>query len=216
MSLITKQDLINATKERKLFVIKDFYKDFPSWKSIDEFYDFAKNRKTIEYNWFGGMVAVEDRKRIEHYRKAMLDIFSCHRGHVLYSMMIISFLNRNNNLMTDKHLIDLYLKFAIDNPIKIPKQITVVDDGFSGIKKEDLAPGVHSDPEDRFFIQGNGQTLWKVFHDNKELNYEILLNQGDMAYIPKGVFHSVDAMSPRHSVSIAFGDDPEITSLGMV
>ena len=201
---------MSATKQRRLHVVKDFYKDFPSWESIDEFYDFAKKSGTIEYPWFGGMVAVVDRKGIDYYSKAMSDILSCHKGHVLYSLMIISFVSRNNNLMTDKNLIDLYSKFAIDNPIKIPKEIIITQDGLSGIKKEDWEPKVHSDPEDRFFIQGNGQTFWKVFHDNQELNYEILLSQGDMVYIPKGVFHSVDAMSPRHSISIAFSDDPEI------
>ena len=206
-----KQDLINATRDRKIFVIKDFYKGFPSWESIDEFYDFAKKSNTIEYNWFGGMVTKDDRKGIEYYGQALSDILSCHKGSVIFSMMIISFVSRNNNLMTDKQLIDLYSKFIIDNPIKIPQEITINDDGLSGIKREDWDPRVHSDAEDRFFIQGNGQTLWKIFHHNKELNYEVLLNQGDMAYIPRGVFHSVDAMCPRHSISIALSHDPEIS-----
>jgi mannose-6-phosphate isomerase-like protein (cupin superfamily) len=210
MTLITKQDLINATKERKLFIVKDFYKDFPSWKDVDSLYDTVKDSGTLNYNSFGTMVIENDPRILKYYIKAMSDISSYYQGNPIFSILIIHFINRNNNKMTDESLANLFSKFTVDNSKKIPEEITVKDDGVDGWPTETWDPTVHSDPENRFFIQADGQSLWKVFHDNKELNYEVLLSPGDMVYIPKGVIHSVESMCPRHSVSIAFSDDPEI------
>lgn len=210
MNTISKQDLINATKDRKLFVVKDFCKDVPSWKDINNFYDMAKKSNTIVYGSFGTMVSQRDRRILDYYKKAIHDISLSHKGNVLFSLAIVHFINTKNNVMHDDDLVNFFSKFTEDNPKKIKREITIKDDGLDGIVKEDWVPKVHSDEQERFFIQGIGQSLWKVFHDNKELNYEIFLNQGDMAYIPKGVFHSVESMCPRHSVSIAFSDDPDI------
>jgi mannose-6-phosphate isomerase-like protein (cupin superfamily) len=210
MTLITKEDLISATKQRRLHVVENFYKDFPSWKDIDGFYDSAKETGTIDYNSFGTMVIEKDTRVLEYYKKAVADISLYHNGHVIFSMMIIHFINRNRNTMADKNLANLFSKFVKDNSKKIPKELTVHDYGVDGWPTESWDPEVHSDQQDRFFIQGSGQSLWKIFHENKDLNYEVLLSEGDAAYIPKGVVHSVESMCPRHSVSIAFSDDPEI------
>lgn len=207
---MTKEDLILATKQRRLHVVKNFYKDFPSWKDIDNFYDSAKENGTIDYNSFGTMVIENDTRVLTYYKKAVSDISLCHNGNVLFSMMIIHFINRNSNEMTDRNLSNLFSKFNTDNPKKIPEELRVHDNGVDGWGTEFWDPAIHSDQQDRLFIQGSGQSLWKVFYDNKELNYEVLLSEGDAAYIPKGVVHSVESMCPRHSASIAFSDDPEI------
>lgn len=211
MTLITKEDMLLATKQRKLHVVKNFYPDHPSWEDIDHLYDLAKVNNTILYNSFGTMVIREDAKVLKYYEKAVSIFSSCHRGNVLFLIMIIHFINRNNNVMTDKNLSNLFSKFVEDNPKKVSEELTIKDDGISGWPNKVWDPKIHSDAQDRLFIQGSGQSLWKVFNDNKELNYEVLLSEGDAAYIPKGVTHSVESMSPRHSVSIAFSDDPEIT-----
>jgi len=207
---MTKEDLMLATKQRRLHVVKKFYKEFPSWEEINNFYDRAKETETIDYNSFGTMVIQNDIRVLEYYKKAVSDISLYHGGQVLFSMMIIHFINRNNNAMTDKSLDNLFSKFTTDNSKKIPEELIVHDNGVDGWSVESWDPEVHSDGQDRFFIQGSGQSLWKVFHNNKELNYEILLSEGDAAYIPKGVIHSVESMCPRHSVSIAFSEDPDI------
>lgn len=210
MTLITKQDLINATKDRRLFVIKEFCKDFPSWEDLDNFYDLAKARNTIDYNSFATLTIKNDLGVYKYYKKAVSDISLYYNGHPSFAMMIVHFINRNSNKMEDSSLSNIFLKFSVDNPKKIPEELTIKDDGVDGWPRESWDPTIHSDAENRFFIQGSGQSLWKVFHDNKELNYETLLSPGDLAYIPKGVIHSVESMCPRHSVSIAFSDDPEI------
>lgn len=211
MTIIVKQDLINAKKDRKLFVVKDFYKDFPSWEDINNFYDLAKSSKTINYNSFGTFTIENDLRVYKYYRNAISDISLFYKGNPAFAMMIVHFINWNNNKMTDNSLANIFSKFTVDNPKKVPEELRVTDDGVHGWPRELWNPAIHSDAEDRFFIQGSGESLWKVFHDNKELNYEVLLSPGDMAYIPKGVIHSVESMCPRHSVSIAFSDDPEIS-----
>jgi len=210
MILITKQDLINAKKEKKLFIVKDFYKDFPSWEDINNFYDLAKKSGAVKYSWFGGMLIKGDIMFLEYYKKAISEISLYHKGSPTSEMMIIHFINRNDNKMIDESLVNVFSKFIVDNPKKIPKELTIKDDGVEGWSREDWDPAIHSDAEDRFFIQGIGQSLWKIFYDNKELNYEVLLSPGDMAYIPKGLIHSVESMCPRHSVSIGFSEDIEI------
>jgi mannose-6-phosphate isomerase-like protein (cupin superfamily) len=208
--MATKQDLINAKKERKLFVIRDFCKDHPSWENVNNLYDLAKESGTIDYNSFGTMVIESDSRVLECYKKAIYDISLLHSGNILFSMMIIHFINRNNNLMEDKDLKSLFSKFSTDNSEKIPTEITIKDDGVDGWPRESWDPTIHSDQQDRFFIQGSGQSLWNIFYEDKKLNYAVLLNNGDMAYIPKGVIHSVESLCPRHSVSIALSDDPAI------
>jgi len=212
MNLIKKEDLINAKKQKKLFVFENYYKNFPSWDDINSLYDAVKENGSLDYNSFGTMVIENDPRILKYYIKALSDISSYHKGRYRFSMIIIHFINRNNNKMTDKSLVNLFSKFISDNPEKIPEEITIKDDGVDGWPTEVWDPTVHSDKEDRFFIQGSGQSLWKIFHDNKELNYEVLLSPGDMAYIPKGIIHSVESMCPRHSVSIALSDDPEIAN----
>ena len=208
--MITKQDLINAKKEKKLLVIKNYYKDSPSWEDIDYLYDVIKKDGFLDYNSFGTMVFENDPRILKYYMKAISDIASYHDGRFLFSMIIIHFINKNNNKMTDKSLTNLFSKFIVDNPEKIPKEITIRDDGVDGWPAESWNQAIHSDKEDRFFFQGSGQSLWKIFHDEEQLNYEIVLSEGDMTYIPKGVIHSVESLCPRHSASIAFSDDPEI------
>jgi mannose-6-phosphate isomerase-like protein (cupin superfamily) len=210
MKLMTKEDMILATKQRRLHVVKNFYADFPSWKDLDHFYDLAKATNTVVYNSFGTMVIKDDIGVLRYYQKAVSNFSSHHKGSILFSIMIIHFINRNNNVIAENSLANLFSKFMVDNSEKIPEEITIKDNGVDGWPREVWDPKVHSDAQDRLFIQGSGESLWRVFYDNKELNYEVLLSEGDAAYIPKGVNHSVESMCPRHSVSIAFSDDPDI------
>ena len=94
MTLITKQDLINATKERKLFLIKDFYKDFPSWKDIDNLYDDVKGSGTLNYNSFGTMV-IENDPRIFMIGGVVL---------VSYGLYTI-FYQKTKKIVTDQELV---------------------------------------------------------------------------------------------------------------
>lgn len=208
--MTTKQDLINAKKEKRLHVYSGFYKDFPTWSDINDLYSETKSGGLLDYNSFGTMLIEDTEHVLKYYNDAVKDISLIHTGRIHFAMMIIHFINRNNNTISDESCKVLIDRFYQDNPKKIPQELTIKDDGVDGWPRESWDPAVHSDPEDRFFIQNDGQSLWKVFHDNEELNYEVVLSAGDTAYIPKGVIHSVESLCPRHAVSIALSDDPEI------
>ena len=49
-------ELINATKKRDLYVLKEFCKDYPTWSEINDLYDLTKStgkKEEIDYNSFG-------------------------------------------------------------------------------------------------------------------------------------------------------------------
>jgi mannose-6-phosphate isomerase-like protein (cupin superfamily) len=210
------KELINATKERDLYVVKGFCKYYPSWSDINDLYDLTKNTGEIDYNSFGTVLIENSHNVLSYYQNAIKDISLMHKGSVKFGMMIIHLISRNSNVIKDYDALRFADKFYADNPKKIPKELTIKDYGVDGWRDEDWHPTVHSDAQDRFFIQGDGESLWKIFDDNSTLVKEYTLSVGDMAYIPRGVIHSVETLSPRYAVSIAFDDDPEITSLGMV
>lgn len=58
--------------------------------------------------------------------------------------------------------------------------------------------GNHKDSMDVYFWQCQGVTKWII--DNKD---EVILNPGDLIYVPKGVYHKVIPLSPRLGVSMS-------------
>jgi mannose-6-phosphate isomerase-like protein (cupin superfamily) len=77
------------------------------------------------------------------------------------------------------------------------------------IPYDEFAPTIHSDAVDGFFIQNDGETLWRIFRNTGVEQH--VLKSGDMMYIPKNIIHSVESLTPRHSVSIAF-EDPKLNA----
>ena len=206
--MITKQELILAKKQRQLHVQKNFYKDHFTWSQVDGIYDLNNG---INYSSFGTMVIANKENILNNYQDLLDEVSKAHDGEIQFGVIIIHFINDNNNKIDDYDCLKLSNKFYHDNPEKIPSELTIKDDGIEGWPDGVWAPTIHFDPEDRFFIQGDGQTLWKIFDDSMNITDTVTLGPGDLAYIPKGLLHSVDSLSPRHSVTIAFSDDPVIS-----
>ena len=59
----------------------------------------------------------------------------------------------------------------------------------------------HADPEDVFIISLHGVTTYRIFSDK---DMDIVLNKGDMIYIPRGIKHKVLAMTPRVIASFGY------------
>jgi len=213
--VITKEDLVEATKERRLHVVKNFYNKFPLWLDIDNLYDLIKDTKPedIDYNSFNTMI-IMDKFKILNFYNDVVEIFSkIHNGHIQFIMLIISFINRNNNVINDSDCLRLTKKYYLDNPKKIPEELTINKYSVDGWPNSFWDPPIHFDAEDRIFIQGLGQTLWKIFDNNNVLTDEIILYSGDLAYIPAKLQHSVESLCARHSVSIALSEDNEINHM---
>lgn len=206
--MITKQDLIFAKQQRQLHIIKNFYDNHFTWSQLNRIYDLNNG---INYSSFGTMTIANKENILNNCQDLLDDISKAHNGEIKFGAIIIHFINDNNNKIEDPDCLKLSNKFYQDNPEKIPSELTIRDDGIEGWPDGVWAPTIHFDPEDRFFIQGDGQTLWKIFDDSMNITDTVILEPGDLAYIPKGLLHSVDSLSPRHSVTIAFSDDSEIT-----
>lgn len=204
MSKITKNDLVLATEQKKIHVSRNFLRKPPSWSDIGKIYDLDKEIVYISF----GIFQVEEKEIILNYYKEVIDsINKIYEGRPLFGMIIVDFINRNNNIISNPDCSNLFLRFSEKNPLKFTKYITVEDYGIDG---GDWEPKVHFGTENRFFVQGGGQTLWRLFDDLNNLTDAIILNPGDLAFIPKGLLHSVESLSPKHSMSIVFSDEPVI------
>lgn len=61
--------------------------------------------------------------------------------------------------------------------------------------------GKHVDDVDVYFLQAIGTTRFTVWEDGQEYVYD--LNPSDMIYVPAGLYHSTQALTPR--VGISYG-----------
>jgi mannose-6-phosphate isomerase-like protein (cupin superfamily) len=202
MTTITRNDIALATEQKKIYVSRNFLTKTPSWSDIGNVYDLDKK---IVYMSFASFQAQEKEIIFDCYKDVLDSINRVYKGYPLFGMIIVHFINRNNNIISDPDCLSLFNRFCENNHKKIPDNITIKDHGIDG---DFWNPKVHFDRENRFFVQGGGQSLWRLFDDSENLIDAIILNPGDLAYIPKGVRHSVESVGPRHSISIAFSDEP--------
>lgn len=61
--------------------------------------------------------------------------------------------------------------------------------------------GRHKDTADVFYIQALGKTHWAIDFEGMQ---EYDLEEGDMVFIPAGVFHASTPLTPRVGLSIGF------------
>lgn len=207
LPVISKDSLILATKERRLHLVRGFDKNFPSWSDVNRLYEISKVLAHVDYNSFGQMIISNPHQKIKQYNHVIDYFKKIHNGELKFSMIIIGFLNKTNNII-NKDALEISKKFFLENNKEIPEIVTIED--YAAYPSRYFEPVIHSDPEDRFFIQGSGSTMWKIFDDEKNIKDVLTLEPGDLVYIPKNLIHSVDPLSVRHCISIAFSDDPEI------
>lgn len=74
---------------------------------------------------------------------------------------------------------------------------------------------IHADSTDNFLFHVRGKIRWYIYKEFVTHNYHpkeedvtvsriIELDEGDLLYIPKGLFHRVETLSPRISISFHF------------
>ena len=126
-----------------------------------------------------------------------------------YNMNVLSwteaFLNYDNSVKNNKHIKFNYPGFFVSHE---GQEIEKVKDVLNHLectsahlyfnvttKVESF--GRHKDTVDVWFWQCQGVTKWILDND------EVILNPGDLIYIPKGVYHTVVPLSPRLGVSMS-------------
>lgn len=194
--MFTKEQIENAKKARNVVVLKNVIKDSAKWKDISKVYDIA-NEKNIRHVSFATMAIESTEKYTNVYNETIKDIQNIHGGEPIGAMSILHFFTGNSNELNDTDGIEFKEKFIKRTPHEQPHPTEVLG-------PESFSPTIHIDDVDGFFIQNEGETLWRIYKD--EGIQEHHLYEGDFMYIPKFVVHSVESLTPRHSVSIAFQD----------
>jgi len=204
MTTITKNDVMSAIEQKKIYISRNFVSKTLSWSDIGDIYDLDKN---VVYTSWASFQSQEEPIIFDYYKHVLESFGKIYKGHPLFGMVIVHLISRNNNTLIDSDFLSLSNRFLENNPKKIPENITIRDHGLDGDSWDST---VHFDKENRLYVQGGGQTMWKLFDDSKSLIDAIILNPGDLAFIPKGLFHSVESIGPRHSLSVALSDEPVI------
>lgn len=74
---------------------------------------------------------------------------------------------------------------------------------YRGLNSYSTGLGKHKDTMDVFFWQIKGTTKWNISEDNELFTY--IVEEGDVIFVPRLVFHEVTSLCPR--VGISFGVD---------
>jgi cupin superfamily acireductone dioxygenase involved in methionine salvage len=66
----------------------------------------------------------------------------------------------------------------------------------------------HEDRENNLFWQGRGRSRWRLYdsEDNPQPFMDIVLEDGDLLFVPGGTYHYVEPLTPRFGFAILFGD----------
>ena len=117
-----------------------------------------------------------------------------------------AFLNYDNSVRNNKQIKFSYPGFFVSHEgHEIEKVQNVLKDLkcsiahlYFNISTKAETFGKHKDTMDVYFWQCQGVTKWII--EDKD---EVILNPGDMIYIPKGINHNVIPLSPRLGVSMS-------------
>lgn len=201
--MISKKDIVDSIDNRDVFVVRNFTDSMPYWKDINFLYDRAIGSQDLKFASFGTMVISQSEKYCNFYNDFIKLFTDIHGGNLYNAMTIIHFINRTNNVIDDKDALEFSKKFYNDNTHPWPTDLKISD--YNAEPRDHFAPTIHCDDADGFFIQGKGETFWTIYNENKIIK-EYTMKFGDMMYIPKNLYHSVESLSPRFSVSISFSD----------
>jgi len=192
--MFTKDQIEGAKKARNVVVLRNEISKSAKWKDVSEVYDVA-NERNIRHVSFATMAIENTEKYTSVYDEIIKDIQHVHGGEPIGAMSILHFLTGRSNELNDQDGVEFKEKFIKRTPHQQPQEV---------LSPESFRPTIHIDDVDGFFIQNEGETLWRIYKD--EGIQEHHLREGDFMYIPKFVVHSVESLTPRHSVSIAFKD----------
>ena len=126
-----------------------------------------------------------------------------------YNMNVLdwteAFLNFNNSVSQNKEIKFNYPGFYvsheghyIDKVKEVLKDLNCnIAHLYFNISTKAETFGKHKDTMNVYFWQCQGVSKWIVEND------EVILNPGDLIYIPKGVYHNVIPLTPRLGVSMS-------------
>ena len=175
------QDLVKESKSlQQSFVLKNINFEVPTWDEILNFMDYAfwnyeKLPVPEHYDAFGGIQI-----KYPYYTQI---------AHIRDMPKVKKFYNHFYSLLGS---------------------VDAETEGGGGMYVDFISKqhtsSAHFDGADNFHWQVQGKTLWKIgkvedFNFVGEVD-EIILEQSDMIFLPKGIGHEVEALTPRAGVTL--------------
>ena len=192
--MFSRKDISKARSDKDVCLLRSASTIDIKWKDIISVYEKAKETDLV-YVSFASLIINNTQEYTDIYNELIESLQKAHGGQLVGINSIVHLFSRNESVLNDVDGIIMGDLLADKNPHKVPETIPTY---------EELAPSIHIDRADGFFIQNEGSTLWTIYRDNDIKKYT--LTAGDMMYIPKFTIHSVESLEPRHSTSIVFKD----------
>lgn len=192
--MFSRKDISKARSDKDVCLLRSAFTIDIKWEDIISVYEKAKETDLV-YVSFASLIINNTQEYTDIYNELIESLQKAHGGQLVGINSIVHLFSRNESILNDVDGITMRDLLADKNPHKVPETIPTY---------EELAPSIHIDRADGFFIQNEGSTLWTIYRDNDIKKYT--LTSGDMMYIPKFTIHSVESLEPRHSTSIVFKD----------
>ncbi len=115
--------------------------------------------------------------------------------------------NFENSILNKEYIRNDYPGFFVSHTaFKISKVQDVLEDLklnaahlYFNVTSQSKTFGKHDDTIDVYFWQVKGKSKWII-----EDTQEYILEEGDLIYIPKGIFHDVTPLGPRAGISMSY------------
>lgn len=170
----------------------DFIKDpkYLQARDKEDFYFFGKVNVPIP-TW-NEILAEFDREYNIHLREYNTKIFKQHErlAFVLHKAEAIP-------------IVDDFLRALINSHvIRKNQQATAL--AYISLSSESSTYGNHVDVMDVWCWQMQGRTFWRV--EGKETVFEKILEPGELIYVPRGIWHYTQPITPRAGLSFGSED----------
>jgi mannose-6-phosphate isomerase-like protein (cupin superfamily) len=174
-----KEQLSDAKKNTTHFLLKGFFKNTPSWEDIFEHLSYEYfNKPDLNFpdSWIvNGGVATQKNQFYAQIRDSSF--------YKQYNDVLECF----NNLLDKNGASGAAFLDLISNSKKV---------------------SFHNDPADQFHWQIKGKSIWqfKKQHndDNEQVDAEIEVEEGDVIFLPDGIYHSVSTKSARCGITVMY------------
>lgn len=186
-------EIEKAKLAKKIIFLPNATKNIIDWNSFYSIFKKAFEVDKADFASFGTLTIDNSEAYTKDLDTIINVLSSWHTGKKIAALCIVHFLNSHDNVIPE-NATDFASDFFAANPNKLPP----------GFDVKLFKPTIHSDPVDGFYVQCEGNTIWRAFYG--EVVEEFFVSPGDILYIPSGVDHSVESMNVRAAVSVSFFD----------
>lgn len=198
-------------RDKKYFIVKSdkpIFQDHFSWKEFDM---YLNSHKLSGWDRMPQLQIVTSNGKYCHRKKQFQQGSKMIKNKVLTREEIFDLWNQGNSFVLS---LCEFLNKTMWNQCKEFEKYWGIGQAnlyCSGRKDAQCFP-VHADSTDNFLFHVRGSVRWYIYNEfsyecRKEdvtLNEVVDLDEGDLLYLPKKLYHKVETLSPRISISYHF------------